>query len=86
VLVAAKAEGVPLMLTPDVRGIAPINLIHDEVVFVVADEYVDNAKRLVRDTMVNVWSGMKVPLEVDLEVVTRWSEKHTGPGVIPKAS
>jgi DNA polymerase I-like protein with 3'-5' exonuclease and polymerase domains len=77
VIVAAKQHGIPLMLTSDVRGLAPVNIVHDDIIVEVADEYVDNAKNLIRDTMINIYPEMKVPLEVDQDVVTCWGHKHS---------
>jgi DNA polymerase I-like protein with 3'-5' exonuclease and polymerase domains len=32
VLATAKSQGIPLMLTSDVRGIAPVNIVHDDII------------------------------------------------------
>jgi DNA polymerase I-like protein with 3'-5' exonuclease and polymerase domains len=44
-------------------------------VFQVSDSIVDQAKALIRDTMINIYPDLLVPLEVDQAVVTRWSDK-----------
>jgi DNA polymerase I len=74
----AKKHGIPLMLREtDPMGIAPVNIVHDDIIVEVADEYVDQAKKLVRDTMISIYPQMLVPLEVDQDVVVCWGHKHS---------
>jgi DNA polymerase I-like protein with 3'-5' exonuclease and polymerase domains len=71
----AAANGIPLALARGEFGITPVLTIHDELVFQVSDSIVDQAKALIRDTMINIYPDLLVPLEVDQAVVTRWSDK-----------
>jgi DNA polymerase-1 len=71
----AVSAGMPLALKPGEFGISPVLTIHDELVFQVSDELVDQAKVLIRDTMVNIHPDLLVPLEVDQAVVSKWSDK-----------
>lgn len=77
VLLVCKANGVPISVNPVVPGVRPWNMIHDELLFVVADQYVEQCSRIMRDVMINIFPQCIVPLDVDLEIVERLSDKHT---------
>jgi DNA polymerase-1 len=47
--------------------------IHDELVFEVAKEDAEEAGRMIREIMENVWE-LRVPLKVDVKVGQNWSE------------
>jgi DNA polymerase-1 len=49
--------------------------VHDELVFEVADDEIDDLTQLVRDAMLNV-AQLAVPLEVDIGVGENWDEAH----------
>ena len=49
--------------------------VHDEIVFEVPDGEVDQVKPLMKEAMENVWE-LQVPLSVNIEVGTNWSEAH----------
>jgi DNA polymerase I-like protein with 3'-5' exonuclease and polymerase domains len=72
----AARHGIPLVLAMDQKGIAPVNIIHDELVFEVANEHVDQAAKLIKDVMINICPELLVPLDVDQDIVERWSDKY----------
>jgi hypothetical protein len=72
----AKRHGIPLAIDPDQKGFAPVNIVHDELIFQVDDEYVGQMGRLVKDVMMGIWPECVIPLEIDQEIVQRWSDKH----------
>ncbi len=49
--------------------------VHDELVFEVPPEEVDEVAKLVKDTMENVWA-LRVPLKVNLQSGKNWAEAH----------
>ncbi len=49
--------------------------VHDEMVFEVPGEEMEEMKALVKETMENVWK-LKVPLKVNLAVGDNWAEAH----------
>ncbi|MDZ7661363.1 DNA polymerase I [Thiohalophilus sp.] len=49
--------------------------VHDELVFEVRDDAVDEATRVIRDNMVRA-AELSVPLEVDIGVGDNWDEAH----------
>ncbi|MFO8113588.1 MAG: DNA polymerase I, partial [Desulfosalsimonadaceae bacterium] len=49
--------------------------VHDEMVFEVPAEEMEEMKALVKETMENVWK-LKVPLKVNLAVGDNWAEAH----------
>ncbi len=49
--------------------------VHDELVFEVPPEELDDARALVKSVMEGVWS-LKVPLKVNLETGRNWAEAH----------
>jgi DNA polymerase-1 len=49
--------------------------VHDEMIFEVPPEELDDAKDLVRKEMERVWD-LAVPLKVNLAVGQNWAEAH----------
>ncbi|MFP3873553.1 MAG: DNA polymerase I [Thiohalophilus sp.] len=49
--------------------------VHDELVFEVRDEAVDDATKVIRDNMIKA-AELSVPLEVDIGVGDNWDEAH----------
>lgn len=75
VLEVAVGQGIPIALLPGEKGIRPWSTIHDELGYVVANEYVEPAMRIIEDVMTTV-CDLLVPLKVDMVVLDRWSDKH----------
>jgi DNA polymerase I-like protein with 3'-5' exonuclease and polymerase domains len=72
----ARRHGIPIALGPDQKGLVPVNIVHDELIHQVDDEYVGAAARLIGDVMRSIWPECSVALEIDQEIVRRWSDKH----------
>jgi len=49
--------------------------VHDEIVFEVPDEELDEMSRLTTEVMENIWD-LKVPLKVNIDIGDNWSEAH----------
>jgi DNA polymerase-1 len=49
--------------------------VHDEIVFEVPDEELEEVKKTVADTMENIWD-LKVPLKVNIACGKNWAEAH----------
>ena len=47
--------------------------VHDELVFNVLDDEIDEVKKIVKDIMENTYK-LSVPLKVDIEVGNNWYE------------
>lgn len=77
VLTVCKQNGIPISVDAETPGVQPWNIIHDELCYVVSNQYVEPVARIVRDVMVNIFPECRVPIEVDLEIVERLSDKHT---------
>jgi hypothetical protein len=72
--------GIPLLNHhTDRDGVGPINVIHDELVFLCSLKYAPALMRIMEDVMVNVYPSSLVPLKIDMEVVRRWGDKHRKP-------
>jgi DNA polymerase I-like protein with 3'-5' exonuclease and polymerase domains len=72
--------GIPLLKHhTDRDGVGPINVIHDELVFLCSLKYAPALMRIMEDVMVNVYPSSLVPLKIDMEVVRRWGDKHRKP-------
>lgn len=76
VLLVCKANGIPISVEDDVPGIRPWNIIHDELCYIVNDEYVEPVKKIMEDVMLNIYPECLVPLAIDFAVVDRLSDKH----------
>ena len=76
VLLVCRENGIPISVSEDVHGIQPWNIVHDELLFLVHDEYVEPARRIIKDVMVNIYPECLVPLDVDMLTVRRLSDKH----------
>ncbi|GBC62559.1 DNA polymerase I [Desulfonema ishimotonii] len=50
--------------------------VHDELVFEVPPDELDQVKTLVREIMENVWPDLRVPLKVNLDCGANWAEAH----------
>lgn len=68
-----------IMVEPSLQkaGIAPgmILQIHDELLFEVPEDKVDEAKKIIKKDMESAWE-LSVPLEVDIGVGDNWAEAH----------
>jgi len=55
----------------------PLLQIHDSIILEAPDEEVEEVVKIVRQLMTQNIPGIKVPLEVDINVVERWGEENT---------
>lgn len=72
----ARRQGIDISWRPGSKGGCPINLVHDEVVYVVDDEYVPAYLKIADHVLKGVYPGCSLPLRYDAEVVQVWSDKH----------
>ena len=49
--------------------------VHDEIVFEVPSDELDEVRSLVKEIMESIWE-LKVPLKVNLAVGKNWAEAH----------
>ncbi len=52
-----------------------LSQVHDELIFEVADDYIEKATQLIRHQMENVCK-LSVPLKVDIEIGSNWGEMN----------
>jgi DNA polymerase I-like protein with 3'-5' exonuclease and polymerase domains len=76
VLLTCRQHGIPITVDDDVPGITPWNIVHDELLYRVSDQYVEAVKQIMHDVMTGIFPECLVPIEVDFMVVDRLSEKH----------
>ena len=50
--------------------------VHDELVFEVSPDELETVRRLVKETMENVWPELRVPLTVNMDTGNNWAEAH----------
>ncbi len=49
--------------------------VHDEIVFEILEKDVDSAKKIIQESMENIWE-LKVPLKVNIDQGKNWAEAH----------
>ena len=76
VLLTCKQQGIPIVVDTSRPGIRPWDIIHDEICYIVHDMYVEQVGKIIVDVMMNIFPECLVPMEVDLEIVSRLSDKH----------
>jgi len=72
----AQRQGIPISWRYGSKGGCPINLVHDEVMFVVDDEYIPAYLQIIGEVLKWVYPQCSLPLRYDVEVVQAWHHKH----------